>query len=251
MTLKTLSFSKGNAKLGKHTLILSLPAGRTCPGAMYCKAFAVVSDAGKRTIKDTPQTIFRCFAASSEVQYDAVYNSRAENLELIVDSLSHGVDYCVHLLEKSIALHRTKHTKLVRIHESGDFFSLAYLQAWVKVAERNPDLEFYCYSKSLEYFLDLALPNNFYMTASYGGKFDHFIDAGYFKRYSKVFMYEEDAHNAGLDVDHDDSHCFGDLPFALLVHGTQPKGSEWGKAIRERRNTNKFSGYNKKHLAAA
>ena len=251
MATHVLNFSKGNAKLGKHTLIFSLPAGRTCPGAMYCKAFAVVDDNGKRTIKDTPTTQFRCFAASSEVQYDAVYHSRAENLQRIVDALSDSVDLCVHLLEKSIAKHRTKHTQLVRIHESGDFFSLAYLQAWVKVAERNPALKFYCYSKSLEYFMDIALPNNFFMTASYGGKHDNLIDQGYFKRYSKVFMYEDQAIAQGLEVDHDDSHCFGDHPFALLVHGTQPKGSDWGKAIRERRKTNKFSGYSKTALTAA
>ena len=249
--MQTLNFSKGNAKLGKHTLIFSLPAGRTCPGAMYCKAFAVVGDNGKRTIQDTQHTQFRCFAASSEVQYDAVYSSRAENLQRVVDALSHSVDLCVHLLEKSIATHRTKHTQLVRIHESGDFFSLAYLQAWIKVAERNPDLKFYCYSKSLDLFFDVILPDNFYMTASYGGKHDRLIDEGFFTRYSKVFMYEEQAHDVGLDVDHDDSHCFGDKPFALLVHGTQPKGSIWGKAIITRRKNKQFSGYNSKQLVAA
>jgi hypothetical protein len=251
MSLQLLNFSKGNAKLGKHTLIFSLPAGRTCPGAMYCKAFAVVNDDGKQTIQDSKDTIFRCFAASSEVQYDAVYNSRAENLQRIVESLSHSVDLCVHLLERSIASHRTKHTQLVRIHESGDFFSLAYLQAWVRVAERNPDLKFYCYSKSLSFFLDLALPDNFYMTASYGGKHDQLIEQGYFKRYSKVFMFEEQANAVGLEVDHDDSHCFGDQPFALLVHGTQPKGSDWGKAIIARRKNKQFSGYNNKKAIAA
>ena len=99
--------------------------------------------------------------------------------------------------------------------------------------------------------MDIALPNNFFMTASYGGKHDDLIDQGYFKRYSKVFMYEDQAITQGLEVDHDDSHCFGDHPFALLVHGTQPKGSEWGKAIRERRRTNKFSGYSKKPFVAA
>lgn len=161
-----LNFSKGNAKLGKHTLIFSLPAGRTCPGALHCKAFAVIDENGKRKIQDTKDTQFRCFAASSEVQYDAVYYSRAENLQRIVSALSISVDLCVHLLEKSIAKHRTKNTKLVRIHESGDFFSAEYLQAWIKVAERNPDLKFYCYSKSLDLFLDISLPPNFYMTAS-------------------------------------------------------------------------------------
>lgn len=245
-----LNFSKGNAKLGKHTLIFSLPAGRTCPGALHCKAFAVIDDNGKRKIQDTKDTQFRCFAASSEVQYDAVYYSRAENLQRIVSALSHSVDLCVHLLEKSIAEHRTKNTQLVRIHESGDFFSAEYLQAWIKVAERNPDLKFYCYSKSLDLFLDISLPPNFYMTASYGGKHDDLIAKGYFKRYSVVFMYEEQAQERGLEIDHDDSHCFGDQPFALLVHGTQPKGSVWGAAIRQRRKLNQFSGYTKQTVLA-
>ena len=239
-----LNFSKGNAKLGKQTLIFNLPAGRTCPGAMFCKSFAVVDPAtGKRSIADGPHTEFRCFAASSEVQYDAVFASRKSNLEQIVDALQNGS--AADLINEGIQSHRTKNTKLVRIHESGDFFSGAYLDAWIEVAHRNPDLKFYCYSKSLQLFVDFKLPSNFYMTASYGGAFDYLIDAGKFTRYAKVFMYETEATEAGLEVDHDDSHCFGDRPFALLVHGTQPKGSEWGKAIRERRKAKQFSGYAK------
>jgi hypothetical protein len=246
-----LNFTKGNAKLGKQTLIFNLPAGKTCPGALYCKSFAVVDANGKRTIQDGDQTQFRCFAASSEVQYDAVYNNRARNLELIVDAIQNGTapGFSVgpaDLIHNSIQESRTKKTQLVRIHESGDFFSGAYLDAWIQVAQRNPDLKFYCYSKSLQLFLNFKMPANFYMTASYGGKWDHLIDEGFFNRYAKVFMTEEDANNAGLEVDHDDSHCFGDKPFALLVHGTQPKGSEWGKAIRLRRSTQQFSGYSKK-----
>jgi hypothetical protein len=235
-----LNLSIGNAKLGKQTLIFNLPAGKTCPGALYCKSFAVVTPEGRK-IADGPQTQFRCFAASSEVQYDAVFLSRADNFQQIVTALQDGS--AADLINDSIQHHRTKNTKLVRIHESGDFFSGAYLDAWIEVAHRNPDLKFYCYSKSLQLFVDFKLPANFYMTASYGGKWDALIDAGKFTRYAKVFMYEEEAIAAGLEVDHDDSHCFGDRPFALLVHGTQPKGSDWGKAIRERRKRKQFAGY--------
>ena len=155
----------------------------------------------------------------------------------------------VDLINTSVQHHRKKNTKLVRIHESGDFFSLGYLNAWIEVAKQNPDLKFYCYSKSLDFFLDLVLPENFYLTASYGGKFDHLIDQGLFPRFAKVYKTEEEAIADGLEVDHDDSHCFGDKPFALLVHGTQPKGSEWSKAIAERRKANKFSGYSSKKAA--
>ena len=238
-----LNFSNGNGKLAKDTLIFNLPAGKTCPGAMLCKSFAVVEN-GKRRIQDGEHTEFRCFAASSEVQYDAVFENRASNLQMVVDAIKHGI--VVDLIHNSIQFYRTRKTKKVRIHESGDFFSGVYLDAWIEVAHRNPDLQFYCYSKSLQLFLNFKLPANFYFTASYGGKWDHLIDEGCFPRYSKVVMNDADAEALGLEVDHDDSHCFGDKPFALLVHGTQPKGSTWGAAIRQRRKNKQFSGYSKK-----
>lgn len=204
---------------------------------------AVADANGKRSILDGKHTQFRCFAASSEVQYDAVYANRQANYKAIVEALRVG--NCANLINNELKKARKKSTKLVRIHESGDFFNASYLQAWLMVALHNPDLKFYCYSKNLPLFVGLTLPSNFYMTASYGGKYDYLIDEKGFARYSKVFMTEADANAAGLVVDHDDSHCFEPAPFALLVHGTQPKGSEWGKAIRARRQAGQFGGYNK------
>ena len=57
---------------------------------------------------------------------------------------------------------------------------------------------------------------------------------------------EQEAIDLGLEVDHDDSHCFGDKPFALLVHGSQPAGSEAGAAIAQRKKEGGFVGYGKK-----
>jgi hypothetical protein len=239
-----LNFSNGNSKLAKDTLIFNLPAGKTCPGALFCKSFAVVDENGKRHIQDTEQTEFRCFAASAEAQYTQVFENRASNLQMIVDAIKHGI--VVDLIHNSIQFYRTRKTKKVRIHESGDFFSGAYLDAWIEVAHRNPDLEFYCYSKSLQLFLNFKMPENFFMTASYGGKFDHLIDNGHFPRYSKVVLNDAEAEALGLEVDHDDSHCFGDKPFALLVHGNQPAGSTWRKAIDQRKKNKQFTGYSKK-----
>jgi hypothetical protein len=245
-----LKFSKGNAKLGKQTLIFNLPAGKTCPGASLCKAFAVMGDNGKTRIQDGTETVFRCFAASSEAQYPVTFAARAHNLQKIVEALQVDVNEAAFLINSGIQTNRTKNTELVRIHESGDMFSLAYLQAWIIVAKLNPGLKFYCYSKSLEFFLGLTLPENFYLTASYGGKFDHLIDQGYFTRYSKVVMNDSEAEELGLQVDHDDSHCFGDKPFALLVHGTQPKGSIAAAKLEERKRNGAFSGYNGKQKVA-
>jgi hypothetical protein len=241
-----LNLSKGNAKLTRR-LIFSLPAGKSCPGALHCKSFAVVNANGKRSIVDGKETIFRCFAASSEVQYDQVFNNRADNMQQIVNAIQDGS--VVDLIHNSIQLNRTKSIELVRIHESGDFFSFDYLLAWLEVAERNPDLKFYAYSKSLEYFVGLELPANFYLTASKGGKHDDLLH--HFERYSVVVENEEEAEALGLEIDHDDSHCFGKKPFALLVHGTQPKGSKLGAAIRQRRAKGLHAGYNQKNKVAA
>ena len=122
-----LNLSNGNGKLANDTLIFNLPAGKTCPGAMFCKSFAVVDDNGKRTIQDGEHTEFRCFAASSEVQYDAVYYNRQHNLQQVVDAIRNGS--AADLIHQSIQQKRTKRTAKVRIHESGDFFSGAYLDA--------------------------------------------------------------------------------------------------------------------------
>ena len=70
------------------------------------------------------------------------------------------------------------------------------------------------------------------MTASYGGKYDYLIDRGYFKRFSKVVFSEDEALKLGLKIDKDDSLCFGNKPFALLLHGMQEKGSEAGEALK-------------------
>jgi hypothetical protein len=242
-----LSFSLGNGKLKNDRLIFNLPAGRTCPGAKDCKAWVSVDGNDKRKIVDGPDTEFRCFAASSEVLFPAVFNSRKSNLDQVVQALKDKD--AIGLVTDSIAFKRTKKVTMVRIHESGDFFSKEYFVLWCIIAEQHPELKFYAYTKSLKIVHEMRahIPANLYITASYGGQHDDMIDAGMFPRYAKVFKTEAEAAAEGLEVDHDDSHCFGDGPFALLVHGQQPAGSDWGKAIRDRRKAGQFAGYNAKN----
>ena len=80
--------------------------------------------------------------------------------------------------------------------------------------------------------MEVLLPNNFYMVASYGSKYDHLIDKGYFTKYSKVVFSEDEAIRLGLKIDKDDSLCFGNKPFALLLHGLQEKGSASAEALK-------------------
>ena len=75
-TKDLLSFQKGNAKLGKDTLLFSIPAGKTCAiGADKCLSMAIEKD-GKRTIQDGKHCEFRCFAASQEVLFPSVFEIR-------------------------------------------------------------------------------------------------------------------------------------------------------------------------------
>ena len=235
-----LKMSKGNAKLSKDTLILSLPAGLTCPGSNNCKAWVTLKD-DKRVLNRGDETIFTCFAASEELRYPNVYKSRRYNFDLINGYvLKNDLKGLTDLINRSIQSNR-KNVLKVRIHESGDFYHPLYLQAWLNVAKLNKDIKFYCYSKSLEYFLKVLLPNNFYLTASYGGRYDYLIDQGYFTRYSKVVFSVAEAKRLGLEIDKDESLCFGNKPFALLLHGLQEKNTASAIALKEIKRNKKLA----------
>lgn len=238
-----LCIGKGNAKLSKSTLTFSIPAGQTCPGARDCKAWV---SAGK--IVDGPHVIFRCFAASNEVMYPNVHKSRVDNLNVIADALKEDqYTYASQILVDSIRPKVTKSIDKFRVHPSGDFFSERYLATWLLVAQQFPSIKFYAYTKSLHMFVHegklIDLPSNFYITASAGGEYSHLEHL--FPRVAYVVNTEEEAEALNLEIDHDDSHCFGNKSFALLVHGTQPKNSIAGAAIRKRRQQGKHAGYSK------
>ena len=227
-----LKMSKGNAKLSKDTLMLSISAGITCPGSNNCKAWVTLKD-DKRVLNRGNQSLFTCFAASEELRYPNVFKSRKYNYDLINGYvLKNDLKGLTDLINRSIQSNRKNITK-VRIHESGDFYNRLYLEAWKNVAELNKDLIFYCYSKSLLFFpTNRSIPNNFYMTASYGSKYDYLIDQGYFTKYSKVVFSEDEAIRLGLEIDKDDSLCFGNKAFALLLHGMQEKNTASAEALK-------------------
>ena len=78
------------------------------------------------------------------------------------------------------------------------------------------------------------------MVASYGGRYDHLIDLGYFPKYSKVVFSENEAKKLNLKIDKDDSLCFENKPFCHLLHGMQEKGSKAGEALKLIRRNKKL-----------
>ena len=256
--MQLLKFSTGNAKLGKR-LIFSLPAGYSCPNAGVCKTMA---DRTTGRIMDLPQqpidptTDYRCFAAMAEAMYPNVRDARWHNWDLLRETMYGGdysyeqqVELLAGLIELSLLVQPA--LKICRVHESGDFWAQAYMEAWSRVASRNPDITFYAYTKMLNDWLAIheKMPANFMLTASIGGMLDRMIprNPDVFKRVAYVVYTEEEAAEQGLEIDHSDEPCFGDKPFALLVHGQQRAGSDASKAINKRKKEGKFIGYGQKH----
>jgi len=224
-----------------------LLSGHSCPFAKNCLSKAVQLDTGKRKIKDGPDTEFRCFSASQEVQYTNVYNLRKGNFdELRTMKTSDDMAY-------AIAHAMPDNAGIIRIHVGGDFFNFKYFLAWCKVAIDNPNVLFYAYTKSLQFWLRAAnvdaIPDNFILTASRGGRLDHLIDE-HNMRESVVVYSESEAVDKGLQIDHTDE--LAAMPsnknnsFALLVHGTQPKGSEASDALKLLRKNNVKHSYSKR-----
>lgn len=226
-----LHFGRGNAKLDKLEAKLgpvytfSLLSGHTCPYAKDCLSKAIVGEDNNRHIQDGPDTLFRCFSASQEALFTNVWKARKENTDFIKDNLSKGFVYIGDELLKSIPAK----AKVVRIHVGGDFVNQIYFDSWLYVARNDTSRIYYAYTKALPFWVKRknVIPDNFILTASYGGHRDDMI-AEHKLRYTVVVKSRYAARQLGLPIDHDDSHAA--LPskrnesFALLLHGIQPKG---------------------------
>ena len=257
-----LKFSKANAKIealktveelqpyldgGKRKIYsLDLLSGHSCPFAHDCLSKAVADENGKRTIKDGPHTQFRCFSASQEVQYTNVYNLRQHNYDAL-KAHKDDADMMYFRLYESIP----SDTGIVRIHVAGDFFNENYFKAWIRLANKYAGILFYAYTKSLRYWANNRddVPDNLVLTASYGGRDDNMIDT-HSLRSAKVIFSEADAN--GLEIDHDDSHAarpsLAHKDFALLIHGTQPKGTEAAQALKTLKGKGSYSRKKKPEL---
>ena len=245
-----LIFGKANAKLkalektwGKLSTF-SVLSGHTCPYAKECHSQVDVQANGHRKIKDGPHTKFRCFSASQEAQFTNVYNSRKNNGAIIELA---AIDY--KQAAKEIRKAIPKATQIVRIHVGGDFKTQAYFDAWITVAKLCPSIHFYAYTKSLPFWIArtevLKRIKNFVLTASRGGHKDKLIkECGL--REAIVVYSEEQAAELGLEIDRDDSHAANrGGNFALLIHGSQPKGSEASKALQQLKQKG-WTGYSDK-----
>jgi len=194
----------------------NLPTGWSCPFAQECLV-KVDRASGKF---DVHRGSYRCYAASAE-RFPGVRDSRWANFDLMKAGGRPDIP---------------KKCKAIRIHMSGDFFSQAYFDSWLEICRSRPDIEFWAYTKSLNYWVARLdqIPSNLILTASYGGRLDHLIEKHGLKNV-KIYPCAEDV-EPGRPIDtNDDWARIPDVNFALLDNMKQSKSDQKayvGKAIQ-------------------
>jgi hypothetical protein len=205
-----MKFSKANTKLKKlqkkirrKVYSFDLLSGHTCPGAKDCLAKVEYNwETDQYKLIDGPDQQFRCYSASQEAQYNDVYNNRLQNWEDVASYRS------ANQLASALCNVLPHDAETNRWHSAGDFFNKVYFLASILVAKRNPDKIFYAYTKFLPAWVKFRaqIPDNFVLTASRGGKWDHLIDEHKLREVVVVYS-EEEAEALGLELDDDDSHA--------------------------------------------
>ncbi len=91
---------------------------------------------------------------------------------------------------------RKKKPDYVRVHDSGDYYSRAYLKKWIDIANSNPNVRFYSYTNMIDMMLKTSLPSNYDIIFSDSGKQKHLIDERK-HRHTKIFKSNDDLNSAG------------------------------------------------------
>ena len=89
-----------------------------------------------------------------------------------------------------------KRPDYVRVHDSGDYYSKAYLQKWIDIANLFPEIKFYSYTNSIAMLKEANLPSNFDVIFSDSGKQKNLIDV-INDRHTKIFSSKNDLEAAG------------------------------------------------------
>ena len=185
---------------------------------------AYKSQDGTFTCPNARQCVRGCYARQGAYAWSnvaAAYEnrlkmSRSEHFGAIIKSH----------IEKLLKKHKDG-IIMIRVHDSGDFYSLDYALAWFEIAEsfkHETRIQFYAYTKMVSMFklLSTKTPKNFRLIFSLGGAEDGLID-NKTDRHSKVFQTETELESQGyVNASHNDMDALGANPkIGLVYHGTK------------------------------
>lgn len=206
-----IKWTTGNAKLAKENgmgykiLGFGIPADynfadsagvshNTCPGASACKGV--------------------CYAKQGRFLMPNVRDARRRNLdESQKDSFTLDAT-------ADLGYYKRRGYNVIRLHDSGDFYSQEYLDKWATIAQNHSDLIFYAYTKNLTLTFD-ALPANMRIVQSLGGLHDKLVNLD--KPHSRIFSSEKARDAAGyVDGNANDVPAIeGTIRIGLVYHGVR------------------------------
>lgn len=188
---------------------------------------AFASQNGTKTCPNAKACAIGCYARSGTYRFGNVKSKYEARLELAQSAQFEAVMLDEIAKAKRLASKRGKDC-LIRIHDSGDWFSLDYTMTWLRMIRLNPDIGFYSYTKQVQFFKQLFHNNthlkrdNLILIYSYGGRQDHLIDPER-DRHSRVFQSEAELASEGyIDASHNDTIAIGPNPkIGLVYHGSK------------------------------
>lgn len=150
--------------MGKKVFNFSIPAYKSNTGKVICP-FA-------------ESCIKFCYAQKGNYKRFPIVGQQMEKRYKI----SKGANF-IDLMNDEI---KKKKADFIRIHDSGDFYSKSYIQKWFTIANDNPKVKFYAYTKSFILFQGLTIPDNLDIIFSEGGKHDNLINTK-IDRHARIF----------------------------------------------------------------
>lgn len=102
---------------------------------------------------------------------------------------------------------KRKKPDYVRVHDSGDYYSKAYLDKWIQIAIHNPNVKFYSYTNMVDMILKASLPDNYDIIFSDSGKQKHLINENN-HRHTRIFSSAVELLSSGyIDASSIDLHA--------------------------------------------
>jgi len=150
---------------------------------------AYKSNTGKVTCPFAGECVKFCYAQKGNyTRFPKVGEAMEKKYELT------KLENFVELMHNEI---KSKKAKIIRVHDSGDYYSPKYLNKWVRIALINPEVKFYSYTNSIKFVKDLAfIPKNFDFIFSDSGKQKNLIDINK-DRHTKIFKSKDELLKAG------------------------------------------------------
>jgi hypothetical protein len=138
---------------------------------------AYKSASGKLTCPMAQECIKFCYAKKGAYIWSNVQPAFEKRYQL-----SKTDDFVHSMIDEIIK----KKPDYVRVHDSGDYYSRAYLDKWLVIAAIHPHIKFYSYTNCVEMLKKADLPDNYDIIYSDSGKQKHLIDQSK-DRHTKIF----------------------------------------------------------------